>query len=88
MLAAGYAITKVTKIAAVIVGLFVIGLAYLSYRDWIDVKWTKIENATRSALTDVTIQVPHTLAVVMGTYDAGVLQISAYHKSHHLRSLS
>jgi uncharacterized membrane protein (Fun14 family) len=49
------------KIAAVIVGLFVAGLAYLSYRGWIDVKWTAMENATRSAFTDITIQAIHTL---------------------------
>jgi uncharacterized membrane protein (Fun14 family) len=40
---AGYAIKKVMKIAAVIVGLLVAGLAYLSYRGWIDVKWTEME---------------------------------------------
>jgi uncharacterized membrane protein (Fun14 family) len=37
---AGYAIKKVMKIAAVVVGLFVAGLAFLSYKAWIDVKWT------------------------------------------------
>jgi uncharacterized membrane protein (Fun14 family) len=35
---AGYAIKKVMKIAAVVVGLFVAGLAYLSYRGWINVE--------------------------------------------------
>jgi uncharacterized membrane protein (Fun14 family) len=33
---AGYVIKKVMKIAAVVVGLFVAGLAYLSYKGWID----------------------------------------------------
>jgi uncharacterized membrane protein (Fun14 family) len=45
---AGYAIKKVMKIAAVVVGLFVAGLAYLSYKEWVDVKWVEMENATRS----------------------------------------
>ncbi len=36
---AGYAIKKVLKIAAVVIGSFVAGLAYLSYKGWIDVKW-------------------------------------------------
>jgi uncharacterized membrane protein (Fun14 family) len=58
---AGYAIKKVMKIAAVIVGLFVTGLAYLSYRGWIDVKWIAMENATRSTLASVTTQAIHTL---------------------------
>jgi uncharacterized membrane protein (Fun14 family) len=35
---AGYAIKKVMKIAAIVIGLFVAGLAYLSYRGWVDVK--------------------------------------------------
>jgi uncharacterized membrane protein (Fun14 family) len=36
---AGYAIKKVMKIAAIVVGLFVIALAYISYKGLIDVKW-------------------------------------------------
>jgi uncharacterized membrane protein (Fun14 family) len=30
---------KVMKIAAVVIGLFVAALAYLSFRGWVDVKW-------------------------------------------------
>jgi uncharacterized membrane protein (Fun14 family) len=44
---AGYAIKKVMKITAVVIGLFVVGLSYLSYKGWIDVKWIEMENATR-----------------------------------------
>ena len=58
---AGYAIKKVMKIAAVVIGLFVAALAYLSYRGWIDVKWIAMENATRSALMNATGQVVHAL---------------------------
>ena len=35
---AGYAIKKVMKIAAVVVGLFVAALAYLSFKGLVDVK--------------------------------------------------
>ncbi len=45
--AAGYAIKKVMKIAAVVIGLFVAALAYLSYKGLIDVKW--YSNTIRSA---------------------------------------
>jgi uncharacterized membrane protein (Fun14 family) len=45
---AGYAIKKVMKIAAIIIGLFVIGLGYLSYRGWVDVKWVAMEHTSRS----------------------------------------
>jgi uncharacterized membrane protein (Fun14 family) len=34
---AGYTIKKILKIGAIIVGLFVLGLGYLSYRGWINV---------------------------------------------------
>jgi uncharacterized membrane protein (Fun14 family) len=59
--AAGFAIKKVMKIAAVVVGLFVAAIAYLSYKGLIDVKWVAMENATRSALTTATGQVVHAL---------------------------
>jgi uncharacterized membrane protein (Fun14 family) len=41
----GYAVKKVMKIAAVVVGLFVAALAYLSYKGWVDVKWVAMEDA-------------------------------------------
>ena len=59
--AAGYAIKKVMKIAAVVVGLFVAALTYLSYKGLIDVKWVAMENVTRSALTNASGQVVHAL---------------------------
>jgi uncharacterized membrane protein (Fun14 family) len=58
---AGYALKKVMKIAAVVIGLFVIGLSYLSYKGWIDVKWIEMENATKTTLTNVAGQVGHAL---------------------------
>jgi uncharacterized membrane protein (Fun14 family) len=59
--AAGFAIKKLMKIAAVVIGLFVAALAYLSYKGLIDVKWVAMENATRSALTNASGQVVHAL---------------------------
>ena len=50
---AGYAIKKVTKIAAVIIGLFVVCFPYLSHRGWTDVKRIVIENATKATMTNV-----------------------------------
>src|SRR5581483_11974802 len=58
---AGYAIKKVMKIAAIIIGLFVVGLSYLSYRGWIDVKWMEMETVTKTTLTNVAGQVGHAL---------------------------
>ena len=49
------------KIAAVVIGLFVVGLSYLSYRGWIDVKWIEIENATKATLTNAAGRSVHAL---------------------------
>jgi uncharacterized membrane protein (Fun14 family) len=58
---AGYALRKLVKLAAIIVGLFVVTLSYLSYKGWLDVKWIPIENATKSTLTDITNQAIHAI---------------------------
>ena len=58
---AGYAIKKMMKIAAIVIRLFVVGISYLSYKGWIDVKWIEMENATKTTLTNVTGQVGHAL---------------------------
>ena len=49
------------KIAAVVIGLFVAALAYLSYRGWVDAKWAAIEDASKSTLTNASEQVIHAL---------------------------
>ena len=57
----GYAIKKVIKIAAVIVGLFFAGLAYLQYQQIIDIKWAKLQSVSQNAVTTIanaTIQIP------------------------------
>ena len=59
MLQPGFAIKKVMKIAAVVIGLSVAVLSYLSYGGLIDVKWIAMENITRSALKNVSGQVVH-----------------------------
>jgi uncharacterized membrane protein (Fun14 family) len=41
------------KIAVIVIGLFVVGLSYLSYKGWIGVKWIEMENATKTTLTNV-----------------------------------
>ena len=50
---AGYAIKKVMKIAAIIIGLFEVGLSYLSYRGCIDLRRIEMKNATKTTLTNV-----------------------------------
>ncbi len=49
------------KIAAVVVGLFVAALSYLSYKGLIDVKWVAMENIAKNALMNASGQVLHAL---------------------------
>jgi uncharacterized membrane protein (Fun14 family) len=65
---AGYAIKKVLKIAAVGVGLFVAGIAFLAYKGWIDVKWIAMENGANLALANMTTQALHTLNVTVSQF--------------------
>jgi uncharacterized membrane protein (Fun14 family) len=74
--AAGFAIKKVMKIAAVVVGLFVTAIAYLSYKGLIDVKWVAMDNATRSALTNATGQVVHALNNIATQFAAHTSSVS------------
>ncbi|MGC1931321.1 MAG: FUN14 domain-containing protein [Candidatus Nitrosopolaris sp.] len=72
---AGYAIKKVMKIAAVVIGLFVVALAYLSYRGWVDVKWVVMEDASRSTLTNASEQVVHALTNTATQFAANTASI-------------
>ena len=49
----GYAIKKVIKIAAVIVGLFIAALAYLQYQGIIHVDWAKFQAVSQSGLATI-----------------------------------
>jgi uncharacterized membrane protein (Fun14 family) len=75
--AAGYAIKKVMKIAAIVVGLFVAALAYLSYKGLIDVKRVAMENVTRRALTNASEQVVHALNNTATQFGAHPTTVSA-----------
>jgi uncharacterized membrane protein (Fun14 family) len=49
----GYAIKKVVKLIAIVVGLFLAGLAYLQCQQLASINWDKIEN-TITGLADTT----------------------------------
>jgi uncharacterized membrane protein (Fun14 family) len=60
----GYALKKVIKIVAVIVGLFLAGLAYLQYHQIASINWNKlltISEGTLTTLANITMlqQQPH-----------------------------
>jgi uncharacterized membrane protein (Fun14 family) len=82
---AGYAIKKVMKIAAVVIGLFVAGLAYLFYKGWVDVKWVAMEDASRSTLTNASEQVVHALnntATQFASHPSGCCSIRLTNSSY------
>jgi uncharacterized membrane protein (Fun14 family) len=54
---AGMAFRRVVKFAAIIVGLFVLGLAFLSYRGWITANWPVIQNQAQSFAYNASAQV-------------------------------
>jgi uncharacterized membrane protein (Fun14 family) len=58
-LVAGYAIKKIIKIAAVIVGLFIAALAYMEYQRIIDVNWAKLQAVLQNVLTWVANAIIH-----------------------------
>jgi uncharacterized membrane protein (Fun14 family) len=74
---AGYAIKKVMKIDAIIIGLFVIGLGYLSYRGWVDVKWAAMEDASRSTLTNASEQIVNVVNNTVTQFTSHASSLSA-----------
>jgi uncharacterized membrane protein (Fun14 family) len=58
-LLAGYAIKKIIKIVAVIIGLFIAALAYLDYQRIIQVDWTSIQAPSQSGIIWLTNAVTH-----------------------------
>ncbi len=57
----GYALKKVIKIVAVLVGLFLSGLAYLQYHQIANINWNKLETVSEDAITTLStaiVQIP------------------------------
>jgi uncharacterized membrane protein (Fun14 family) len=47
----GYALKKVIKLIAIIVGLFLAGLAYLQYHQIANINWNKLQTVSEGAIT-------------------------------------
>jgi uncharacterized membrane protein (Fun14 family) len=47
----GYALKKVIKLLAVIVGLFLAGLAYLQYHQIASINWNRLQTVSEGAIT-------------------------------------
>lgn len=53
----GYALKKVVKLIAIVVGLFIAGLAYLQYQQLASFDWNRIEAMAGAALGNVTAHI-------------------------------
>ena len=57
----GYALKKVINLVAVILGLFLGGLAYLQYHQIANINWSKFQQVSEGAITtlsNLTMQIP------------------------------
>ena len=55
----GYALKKVVKLVAVVVGLFFAGLVYLQYQQIIGINWNKLQEASQSTVTTLANSTTH-----------------------------
>ena len=66
----GFALRKVLKILAIVVGLFFAGLAYLQYQQIVSVNWDKVQTKSQGAvasLANVTTQISNNIGNATGT---------------------
>ncbi len=49
----GYALKKVVKIVAIVIGLFFAGLAYLQYQDIVNINWNNLHQVSQNAIVTV-----------------------------------
>jgi uncharacterized membrane protein (Fun14 family) len=68
----GYAIKKVIKLAAVIVGLFIATLAYLQYQRILNFEWERVQAFSQNAITWVVNALTHITNTIDGSH-SGIL---------------
>src|SRR5438132_13190988 len=57
----GYALKKIVKLVAIVVGLFFAALAYLQYQQIVNINWNKLQAVSQNAVTtlaNATNQIP------------------------------
>ena len=59
----GYALKKVIKLAAAIVGLFLAGLAYLQYHQIASINWNKLQAVSEDAITTISTAITQIPAI-------------------------
>ena len=76
----GYAIKKVIKLAAVIVGLFIAAFAYLEYQRILDVDWHMVEAISQNGIDWVSDALTHVSGTIGASHtgsNIGILPASS-----------
>lgn len=55
----GYALKKVVRLVAVVVGLFFAGLAYLQYQQIVNINWNKIQSLSQNTIATLAKETTH-----------------------------
>jgi uncharacterized membrane protein (Fun14 family) len=71
----GYAIKKVIKLAAIIVGLFIAALTYLEYQRIVSVDWNRIQIVSQNGITWVTDAITHISNTIGNTHSVSHIGI-------------
>jgi uncharacterized membrane protein (Fun14 family) len=71
----GYAIKKVIKLAAVIVGLFIAGLAYLEYQRILSVDWHKVQAVSQNGIDWLADALTHVSSTIGASHPGTVSNI-------------
>ena len=66
----GYALKKVIKLLAVIVGLFLAGLAYLQYHQIANINWNKFQTVAEGTITTLSNAITQIAGISSSTIDS------------------
>jgi uncharacterized membrane protein (Fun14 family) len=73
----GYALKKVIKIVAVILGLFLAPLAYLQYHQIANINWNKLQTVSEGAITTLSNAITQITGISVSSIDGHVAAASS-----------
>ena len=68
----GYALKKIVKFVAVVIGLFIAGLAYLQYQQIAFFDWNRIEGLLVPMLGNISSQITNSQNIPLAISDYGI----------------
>ena len=71
----GFALKKVVKILAIVVGLFFAGLAYLQYQHIVNIDWSKLQETSQNTVQLFQMQQPKFLTTLPMSQIAIIIQL-------------